>query len=519
MIDERIAIKQRLKDDLQHYAAKCLKIRPKDSGIVDFNFNKAQLYVHQRLQQQLGETGKVRALVLKARQQGMSTYIGARFYHKVTHSMGCQAFIMAHEKDATDNLYEMAKRYYEFTPTIVQPQISRSNAKELVFGLLSSGYKLGTAENKKVGRSATIQLLHGSEVAFWNNASEHAKGLLQAVPDADGTEIILESTANGVTGYFFNEWQKAESGVSDYIAIFVPWFWQSEYSSTPDIGFKRTPNEEDLAIQYGLNDAQLNWRRKKIVNLSIEGQDGEKSFCQEYPSNAAESFILTGEDAFIAPSIVSKCRKATGVEKYGPLLIGVDPARFGDDRTSIIRRCGRVAFGLEKHAKKDTMEVTGLVATIIQNEAPARVFIDVGGLGAGIVDRLAELGYRDIVVGVNAGSSAMDGNKFRNKKSEMWSLCKEWLMSEPCQIPDDDELHADLCGIKYKFDSNTRLVMESKDDMKKRGIRSPDCAEALIQTFALPPTAIMANKSTDEVLNSLTDGFDQRMAAMSRTRR
>ncbi len=209
-------IRQRLKDDFLHYADKCLKIRTKSGAIEQFKLNKAQIYIHQELERQRGETGKVRALILKGRQQGCSTYVGGRFYHRVSHHFGMQAFILTHALDATQNLYKMAQRYYENTPLPVKPEVSTSNSKELIFGILDSGYKLGTAENKSVGRSATIQLLHGSEVAFWNNASEHAKGVMQAVPNAPGTEIILESTANGVGNYFHQAWQQAEGGLSDF---------------------------------------------------------------------------------------------------------------------------------------------------------------------------------------------------------------------------------------------------------------------------------------------------------------
>lgn len=167
-----------------------------------------------------------------------STYVGGRFYHKTTHNKGTQCFILTHALDATNNLFKMAQRFYQNTPNLVQPDISTNNSKELIFGRLDSGYKLGTAENKAVGRSSTIQLFHGSEIAFWANAHEHTKGILQAVPDATGTEIILESTANGVGNYFHQMWQKAEGGMSDFIAIFVPWFWQDEYKRQTSPDFK-----------------------------------------------------------------------------------------------------------------------------------------------------------------------------------------------------------------------------------------------------------------------------------------
>lgn len=489
MNDEEKAIRLLLKNDFAHYAKKCLKIRTKQGTVEPLILNTAQKHIHARLEEQKASTGKVRAIILKGRQQGCSTYVGGRFYHQVTHRFGAQAFILTHALDATQNLYKMAQRFYENTPYLVKPEVTTSNAKELIFGLLDSGYKLGTAENKSVGRSSTIQLLHGSEVAFWSNAEEHAKGILQAVPNTDGTEIILESTANGVGNYYHQVWQKAEAGQSEYIAIFVPWYWQDEYRKPVDVDFKITSEEDALAKQYYLTPDQLNWRRFKIAELSVNGTNGEKSFMQEYPCNAIEAFQMTGEDTYIQPELVMACRKANA-ERYGRLVIGVDPARFGDDRSCIIRRQGRVAFGKESYVKKDTMEITGIVHMIITTEQPFRVFVDVGGLGAGIVDRLKELGHGDIVVPVNSGSKPLNGRIYFNKRAELWGELRKWLVDSPCQIPDDDSLHADLCGIRYTIDSNSRLVMEKKADMKKRGVRSPDDADALALTFALSETAL-----------------------------
>lgn len=431
-----------------------------------------------------------------------STYVGGRFYHIVSWTKGTQAFILTHALDATQNLYKMAKRYYENTPACVKPQVSTSNSKELIFGLLDSGYKLGTAENKAVGRSATIQLLHGSEVAFWANASEHAKGIMQAVPSEPKTEIILESTANGIGNFFHQQWQQAESGLSDFRAIFVPWFWQDEYAREPAADYKSTSSEDEMKRVYGLNDAQMNWRRYKIAELSVSGQDGEKAFKQEYPCSSQEAFQTTGEDTYIEPDLVMRARKCKA-ERYGNLVIGVDPARFGDDRTCIIRRQGRVAFELESYNKKDTMEVAGIVHGIIEYEKPFKVFVDVGGLGAGVVDRLYELGHRDIVIAVNAGSTPLDSRRYLNKRAEMWGKLKEWLNDEPVQIPDNDSLHADLCGIRYKVDSNSRLVMERKEDMKKRGIRSPDSADAICLTFALPESALDSSRKQNQLAAKL----------------
>ncbi len=133
------------------------------------------------------------------------------------------------------------------------------------------------------------------------------------------------------------------------------------------------------------------------------------------------------------------------------------------------------------------MEVAGLVADIIDEEEPERVFIDIGGLGAGVYDRLRERGYGSRITAVNGGAKASNGNRFLNKRSEMWGQMKDWFEDDlPVQIPDIDTLHADLTGLKYSYDSNTRLRLERKEDMKKRGLRSPDEGDALALTFTFP---------------------------------
>jgi hypothetical protein len=255
------------------------------------------------------------------------------------------------------------------------------------------------------------------------------------------------------------------------------------------------------------------------VDLSINGQDGEKSFSQEFPNNSAEAFILKGEDAFIPSNIIAKARKGTA-EKYGPIIMGVDPARFGDDRTSIIFRQGRVAYGLESYTKKDTMEVTGIVHMLIEKHRPDKVFVDVGGLGAGVVDRLRELGHDKIVVGVNAGGKPLDEQKYSNKRAEMWGKLADWLGDIPVQIPDYNSLHADLCGIRYSFDSNSRLVMEKKEDMKKRGVRSCDEADSLGLTFAMPVSHLMMQETpTSSIVRTLASDFNHKQNAINRARK
>lgn len=491
MDEKEKAIRQKLKSDFEHYAAKCLKIRTKAGKVAPFELNDAQKHIHYCVEAQKTKTGKVRAIILKGRQQGCSTYIEGRFYWKVSHTRGIKAFILTHEEDATNNLFELAKRYHDNCPALVKPSTSAANAKELHFNKLDSGYKVGTAGNKSVGRSSTVQMFHGSEVGFWPNAQQHAAGIIQAIPDEIGTEVFKESTANGVGNYFHKEWQDAEAGLSEYIAIFIPWYWSNEYRKEVPKDFSMDAEERQYKESYELDLPQMAWRRSKIIELK-----DPLLFKQEYPATAAEAFQVSGADPYIKAEIVMAARDAVVSDVYGDKKLGVDPARFGTDRTSICFRQGRKVHWIRSYSKKSTMEVAGLVRMAIKETGAKQCAIDVGGLGAGVYDRLVELVPESEceLVQVNSAESPIDGQKYTNKRAEMWGETRNWLETQPASIPNSDELQADLTQIKYSYDSNNALKMEKKEDMAKRGFRSPDMADALGLTFAQPVKVIKPRK-------------------------
>lgn len=476
--------------DFATYAALNLKIRTKAGSVLPFTMNRAQEYIHRRLEAQRLKTGRVRALILKSRQQGASTYIAGRFYKQCTTRTGFRSFILTHEDQATQNLFEMVQRYHEHSDPAIRPATSAENAKELYFSDIDSGYRVGTAGTKAVGRSSTIQLFHGSEAAFWPNAESHVAGVLQAVPDLAGTEVIAESTANGVGNWFHSKWRDSENGVGDFQAIFVPWFWSDEYRRAPGPEFHLDSEELEYAAQYGLDVQQMAWRRNKIAELK-----DESLFRQEYPATAAEAFQISGHDGLIRPELIVRARKANIDVSHGPLVIGFDPAWTGGDRHAMAWRCGRRVIKLEARTKLDTMQSAGWAKQVIDNDNPRRMFVDVGGVGAGVYDRLVEMGYGRIVRAINFGSAPLEpymaaGGGPLNRRSEMWMKSRDWL-EDPAgaDIPDDDALQADACAPGYTYDSNTRLMLEKKADMRKRGVPSPDLWDAVALTFAetVPP--------------------------------
>ncbi len=326
----------RLRTDLPYFAEHSLKLRPKSGPLEPFVFNPAQRRLHGIIEQQKAKTGKVRVVVLKARQLGVSTYVAARLYHKTIHNPGLRTIIIGHERRASSNLFQIVRRFHDHLPEDIKPSVGTSNAEELIFDRLDSGYVVSVATGEGAGRSATAQCLHASEAAFWSALPIQMASLLQTVPGLADTEIIIESTANGYND-FQMLWRKAESGESEFLPIFLPWFSDPGYREELPPDFETDGDESKLAELYDLDEKQLAWRRMKISQLG-----SAQYFLQEYPSNAQEAFVSSSFDSFIPADLVIKARREKIEEKFGPLIVGVDPAGMGPDRTSIAWRRGRV---------------------------------------------------------------------------------------------------------------------------------------------------------------------------------
>ena len=170
-----------------------------------------------------------------------------------------------------------------------------------------------------------------------------------------------------------------------------------------------------------------------------------------------------------------------------PLVIGLDIARFGDDKTSFCFRRGRLCLGFESYSKLDNVEVANLATNIIRSQRPHRLFMDIGGQGAGVYDILKDRGFGEIIRGVYFGEKALNEERYFNRRAEMWDEVRQWLASKPAvQLPADEELLDDLTSVNKKYDRRGRLQLEEKDEVKKRLGRSPDRGDALALTFAEP---------------------------------
>lgn len=197
--------------------------------------------------------------------------------------------------------------------------------------------------------------------------------------------------------------------------------------------------------------------------------------------------VNLGDTKLIAVKDVQEAMRPKMINSTSPLVIGVDIARYGDDKTVFCFRKGRWCFKLEEHAKLDTVEVANKITALINDLRPARVFLDMGNNGAGVYDILKDRGYAKIVRGINFGGKAINDDRYYNKRAEMWALANDWLKDEnKVQLISDDELLDDLCSVNKGYDARGRLQLETKDKVKERIGRSPDKADAFVLTFAEP---------------------------------
>jgi len=234
------------------------------------------------------------------------------------------------------------------------------------------------------------------------------------------------------------------------------------------------------------------WNTKVVDARTVEGTDKAvyQQIIDEYGPDSSQAhvevygqFPSAGDDQFIGANTVDEAMKRVKYQDMSaPIVIGVDPARFGADATVIAVRQGRDIVKIIRHRGDDTMTVVGYVIEAIEEFKPALVVVDEGGLGAGIVDRLKEQRYK--IKGVNFGNKSKNPIMYGNMRAQMWGDMREWLKT--ASIPNDRFLKSDLISPMMKPDSRGTIFLESKKDMKSRGLASPDAADAICVTFAFP---------------------------------
>lgn len=292
----------------KEYCENYLYIRDKKQRLVKLKFKPAQENLYRVIKEEHQAGRPVRIMVLKGRQEGISTATEALMFQDSATRPMVNTLIVAHQDKATSALFRMNKLFFDCLPKQLQPMRKNSNAKELVFENptrnedekrrrpgLRSRISCVTAGGKGVGRSETFNNVHLSEFAFWTGDKKTTLlGIMQAVPDDPDTMVIVESTANGFEE-FHEMWDGAVAGTNGWRPVFLPWYMEPEYRKPVEAGTVWTEEERKLQEQYGLDEEQLAWRRW-CIKTNCGGD--EQLFRQEYPNTPDEAFLLSGDQFF-----------------------------------------------------------------------------------------------------------------------------------------------------------------------------------------------------------------------------
>lgn len=339
--------------------------------------------------------------------------------------------------------------------------------------------------------SATRYKLKGEEETWYASAIPWSKHRSEAFAGTHEKHVlIIFDEASGIDPII---WEVVEGALTTPGAIFVAFGNPSQVSGKfADIWSRLKHRWHTLTV----DSREAKMVNKELVQQWIDDYGEDSDFVRVRvkglpPSQGMKSLI--GRDAVTAA--MERELDIRDVNPQAPLLMGVDVARDGGDDCAIIRRKGPVvADEILVFQERDLMRTASLVAHQINTYRPDVVFIDAVGMGAGVLDRLIQLGY-DNVVGVHAGEKADDHHIYFNRRIEMWHRMAEWVAY--AVMPHNDRLRDELTAPEFSYDRRERMVLESKEMMERRGIASPDIADALALTFAHRVPMKMGDEAVD----------------------
>ncbi|HEX5539884.1 MAG TPA: hypothetical protein VFX01_08875 [Methylophilaceae bacterium] len=308
------------------------------------------------------------------------------------------------------------------------------------------------ARTSRPEKPEALQGFHSENILFLiDEASGVAEKVFEVAEGAlstDGAFVMMAANPTREDGYFYDSHHKMRER---WAAL----HWDGELSPMVSKTYI-----EDMRLKYGVDSP--------IYQVRVKGN------------------FATAADGVIPLSLcVDAQNRQVEIIGSARVIWGVDVARFGDDSSALAKRKGNVQMEVTKEwYGKDTMQLVGIIVNeySASSEKPDVILVDVIGIGAGVVDRLRELGLP--VSGVNVAESASASDKYARLRDELWFSGREWLEARDCKFLDDDALIAELTTAKYSILSNGKIKVEGKDEMKRRGIASPNRADAWLLTFA-----------------------------------
>ena len=482
-----------------------MTVRTKEGTLTRLRLNRAQQRIHEVAERQRARLGRVRIAVLKARQQGSSTYFAARlFWHAYLSLNGIQSMSFSLSDEATVRLANMVRLMHGSFPEVLRWPLMRLNDHEIGFGKSNIQFWTGGKSAGDRSRGSTLSIAWLSEVQFLESAQDLLLAIIPAVPKVDGTEIYCESTARGgPSGPWYNFWVGAKEGNDDFTTVFLPWYLSDEYRQPVPEGFSLSnerpsggafPSEVEYAEMHGLDHEQMMFRRKQIEGMSLMGGNGALAFTWEYPATEEEAFVGGVSDSFIGAAEVERARLRTMVHAdYRQLgsIWGLDVAPpHGEAATALVKRRGPDCYSIERVRGLRLDEQIGWLVGQIQAEGPALVNVDASeSYGQVLAERLRTYGgIGNLVRSVQFGGRPDAPERFANKRAEMWYRGAQWLLGDvsiPNEVPiaGQPSLASEILSPRLKT-TELKIQLESKDQMKARGVISLDGADAWALTFA-----------------------------------
>jgi len=394
---------------MRDYIEQNLWIRDKDANLVPFILNKTQIYVMEIIETLWRAGIPVRLIVLKARQEGVSTLfeaIGFSLSHNIPR---IYSQIISYDDGSVTSLYEICQRYYDNLEEAKKRPTKYYTKQSLHFSDLDSKILIDTARNVKVARGKTINFVHISEMAMMENVKSLLASIRNAVPKRPNTFVGVESTAMGIGNDFHSQWEKGATlqqvldgvttamGKSSYVKIFIPWTWDAGYSMKKIYG-----NEKEYMETYKLSLPQMAWRRDTIAN---ECDGSVELFQQEYPINETEAFLASGRTRFHKGALT----------KYWELRR--EPDYIG--KLSIFETLEEV----QEHYGGDEPEI------IFENDAYGKLSIwekPKFKPNPGIVEPVFGKDYFEYIIGSDVAEGIEVDSTKRGDDSTDWSVARVW---------------------------------------------------------------------------------------------
>jgi len=347
-------------------------------------------------------------------------------------------------------LWAEIQKWARKMPKGLQSQLEITSEKIVVKGVDSSAHARVSSRD----RPESLQGFHHERLLFvideCSGVDDIVFEVAQGALSTAGSKILMVGNPTRSNGYFYEAFHKNAHR------------WHKMTVSCKDADYVSEDFIEDMKHQYGEDSS--------IFGVRVLGE-----------------FAKQNDDSLISKHLVDA---AVGRD-VDPMTIapiwGLDLARFGSDRTALAKRQGNVLLEpIKSWQGKDLMETVGLILAEYEAtpfmDRPSEICCDSIGVGAGAVDRLLELGLP--ARGVNVAESPALGTRYQRLRDELWFKCREWFEARDCQMPDQDELLHELTSLRFKILSSGKFKAEGKDEMKKRGLRSPDLADAFVLTFA-----------------------------------